>query len=525
MSGLLAIRALNGVLKPDVEILRGLAYDGQTSNFAAGNTITGIGAFATGVLTATGNPTGAVKASGTLTGTTIAADDVVTVDDGVVDVTYTFVASLSSGPTVANEVLVGAADTDSLDNLIAAMNGGAGVGTLYSVGTVPLSAARAQPGASDTLVLVANVPGTAGNAIATTATLTSGDWAAAVLENGAAGDTVLVDDETYTFSAAPLYDEPNYVLVGGTASASLDNLIDAINGEDGAGEEGTVYGTGTTQPAVTAAAGAGDTIDFTADTVGDVGEVATVCTPTTDIDFGAATLEGGVDASGASGVLVEQTDGGATGELILRDVVGEFADNERISNGASGDGLANGVLYCPLLTPSDSLILQADGVDMERGEALQMIKHLATHIRLMPWHADNGLSALRLARGGQAADVVRLGAVAYDGQSNNFTVGHLITGGTSGATGTLVEQTDGGATGTLVLSDIVGAFENNDALTDEGSGDGDATGAQTCPLLTPDDELILQMDGVDMTKSDALELLRQIESVVHRMEWPYLAAA
>lgn len=523
MSGLLAIRASRGDLKPEVEILRALAFDAQTSNMSPGDTITGLGAFATGVLTATGNPTGAVRAVGTLTGTTIAADDTVTVDDGDVDVAYTFVASLSTGPTVANEVLVGAADTDSLDNLMAAMNGSAGEGVLYGVGTTPLTNARATPGASDTLILRAIVPGAAGNAIQTTATLTSGDWGAGTLASGADGDTVLLDSITYTFCDAPLYDQPGYVLVGVSASASLDNLIDAINGEDGGGEAGTVYGTGTTQPAVTAVAGDGDTVDLTADTAGDVGELATVCTPTDDIDFGAATLEGGVDASGASGVLVEQTDGGATGTLILRDVVGEFTDNERISNGDSGDGLANGVLTCPLLTPSDELILQADGVDMLRGEAVQMIGILRQKIAAMDWHADNGLTALRLARGGKVEDVERLGAVAYDGQSSNFTVGHLITGGTSGATGTLVEQTDGGATGTIVLSDIAGLFENNDALTDEGSGDGSATGAQSCPLLTPSDALILQMDGVDMTKAEALEALSKIESVVHRMEWPAAA--
>ena len=141
----------------------------------------------------------------------------------------------------------------------------------------------------------------------------------------------------------------------------------------------------------------------------------------------------------------------------------------------------------------------------------------------MGWHNGSGFVALRLVLGNQAGDVEELGALAYDGQSVNFTVGDLITGGTSAATGILVEQTDAGATGTLIMKDIVGAFVNNDALTDEGSGDGDSTGTQTCPLLTPADAMILQMDGVDMTKSEALELLRLIQSTVYDMDWPHAA--
>ena len=516
MSGLMALRAVRGVEKGGVEILRALAFDNQTSNFSLADTVTGLGAFATGVLTAAGNATGAVAAIGTLTGTTIADNNTVVIDG----VTYTFQTSLSTGPTVANEILVGPADTDSLDNLIAAINGAAGEGSLYGVGTVAQTQVSAKPGAGDTLIVEALTRGTAGNAITTTETLTAGGWGGGTLASGVNGDTVTIGAEVYTFDAAPLSDVANSVLVAGSASASLDNLIDAINGEDGGGEEGTVYGTGTTQPAVTAAAGAGDTIDFTADVVG----TAEVTTETgAQLSFANATLTGGVAASGASGTLTEQTDDGASGTLILRDVIGEFTDNERIGNGDSADGLAEGTLTVPLLTPADSIILQVDAEDMPRGEAIEMIDHLKTTIRNMGWHNGSGFIALRINRGQFAADVQELGAVAFDGQGTNLTVGHLITGGTSAATGYLIEQTDAGATGTIILDDINGLFVNNDALTDEGSGDGDSTGTQTCPLLTPSDQIILQMDGVEITKSEALELLRQIESTVFDMDWPAAA--
>lgn len=60
--------------------------------------------------------------------------------------------------------------------------------------------------------------------------------------------------------------------------------------------------------------------------------------------------------------------------------------------------------------------------------------------------------------------------LAYDGQTGNFTVGLTITGGTSGATGVIVSDTDAGATGTLVLSGITGVFVDNETITDTSTG-------------------------------------------------------
>lgn len=60
--------------------------------------------------------------------------------------------------------------------------------------------------------------------------------------------------------------------------------------------------------------------------------------------------------------------------------------------------------------------------------------------------------------------------LAYDGQTGNFTVGLTITGGTSGATGVIVSDTDAGSTGTLVLSGITGVFVDNEIITDTSTG-------------------------------------------------------
>jgi hypothetical protein len=59
--------------------------------------------------------------------------------------------------------------------------------------------------------------------------------------------------------------------------------------------------------------------------------------------------------------------------------------------------------------------------------------------------------------------------LAYDNQTGNYTVGNILTGGTSGAKARITADSDGGATGTLTLQDIVGTFADDETITD-GSG-------------------------------------------------------
>lgn len=245
---------------------------------------------ASGVLTASANVTGSVAASGILTGTTIADADTVVADGE----TYLFKTALSTGPTVPNEILVGASDSDSLDNLIAAMNGAAGAGTTYSTGTVATPNTTAAAGGGDTLDLTADLRGTAGNAIVTTDTLTAGGWGAGTLASGVNGDTVTIGTQTYTFNASTLVDTPDEVLVGAAATNSLDNLIAAVNGAAG---EGTTYGTGTVENVDSdAAAGAGDTIDLDAVALGSAGNIVTTEVSSV-LSFAAGTLVGGTGPS------------------------------------------------------------------------------------------------------------------------------------------------------------------------------------------------------------------------------------
>lgn len=107
-------------------------------------------------------------------------------------------------------------------------------------------------------------------------------------------ETVVIGGVTYTFvdTLAVAFD----VLIGVSASATLDNLIAAIN--DSAGE-GSTYGTGTTaHPSVTAAAGTGDTMDVTASTGGVAGNSIGTTTTAADGSWGSPTLTGGVDDDG-----------------------------------------------------------------------------------------------------------------------------------------------------------------------------------------------------------------------------------
>ena len=72
----------------------------------------------------------------------------------------------------------------------------------------------------------------------------------------------------------------------------------------------------------------------------------------------------------------------------------------------------------------------------------------------------------KVRRGSVRHATIGTNALAFDGQTGNFTVGQVVTGGTSGATGTIASQTDGGSSGTLQLHDIDGTFADNEALTD-----------------------------------------------------------
>ena len=124
--------------------------------------------------------TSTVEASGALTFTNVGvAAETITIGSK----TYTLRAAVT---TVANEVKIGATATETAANLIAAINGGAGAGSLYGSLTDSHADVVASAGAAGVVNLVAKVGGTAGNSIATTETSTVASFGAATLTGGTA---------------------------------------------------------------------------------------------------------------------------------------------------------------------------------------------------------------------------------------------------------------------------------------------------------------------------------------------------
>lgn len=101
--------------------------------------------------------------------------------------TYTLNTALTD---TANNVLIGADTTAMAANLAAAINAGAGSGTTYGTGTVANASVTATS-ALGVLTVTAKTPGTAGNSVAVSETLTNASWAggATALAGGANATT------------------------------------------------------------------------------------------------------------------------------------------------------------------------------------------------------------------------------------------------------------------------------------------------------------------------------------------------
>ncbi len=260
-----------------------------------------------GILTLTGNATRA-NAVGTLTLVAQPSDtETVTIDANV----YTFQTVLTN---VAGNVLIGASASDTLDNLIACVNAGAGSGTLYAAASVVHPTVVAAAGALDTMTATARTSGIAGNSIATTDGMANAGnvWGAVTLENGAVAETVTIGSTVYTF--VNHLTTAFHVMIGAAATNTCDNLIAAINLN---GTAGTHYATGTTvHPTVRAYAGASDTVDVYTKTNTILTAVGTLIATTQTMasgTWGATTL-----ADGTNGTNVTFT---VTGN----DIAGVFA--------------------------------------------------------------------------------------------------------------------------------------------------------------------------------------------------------
>ena len=124
-----------------------------------------------------------------------------------------------TGTLLPNEIRLGATASATLDNIKAAVNGAAGEGTTYGLGTVPHETVFAGPKTATTIIFYARQPGAGGNSIASTETLTTNAFGAGTLSGGAAAlakplNWVPTEEGTYRVTATD-----------GTNSASLDVRI------------------------------------------------------------------------------------------------------------------------------------------------------------------------------------------------------------------------------------------------------------------------------------------------------------
>jgi hypothetical protein len=195
--------------------------------------------------------TSTTSATGTLTlAANVSNLDTVTIGTKV----YTFVTTLVN---IDGYVKIGATASDSIDNLIAVINLGSGSGTVYAASTTAnVLETVAAAGAGDTMTLTDLNDG----AIATTSAVIRTTGVLTLASNATNGDTVTIGSKVYTF-VTTLTNVDGYVKIVASASATIDNLIAAINLAAGGG---TTYALSTTANtfACTASAGAGDTMDF-----------------------------------------------------------------------------------------------------------------------------------------------------------------------------------------------------------------------------------------------------------------------
>lgn len=174
-----------------------------------------------------------VASVGTLTLTANAANTETVVVNGKV---YTFQTTLTDSD---GNVLIGASASDSIDNLIAAINLGPGAGTLYAVSMSPNTDVSAVANEGDTMDVTALYGGTGGDAITTTETLAAGgsQWGGATLSSGvdgeisADGTAIVANTEVVVnITASEHVGEPWLLLTVGSLGAVADVTAFDVSG-------------------------------------------------------------------------------------------------------------------------------------------------------------------------------------------------------------------------------------------------------------------------------------------------------
>ena len=141
--------------------------------------------------------------------------------------TYTFVGALTGA---ANEVLLGANSGSSLTNLAAAVNGGAGAGVAYGIGTIANTNVAATANSDGTDTFTAKVSGVGGNAIVSTTTSASLGFSSGGTLAGGSGSAGLSTAGAATAALATINSAIQSVAsTRGALGASINRLQSAVN--------------------------------------------------------------------------------------------------------------------------------------------------------------------------------------------------------------------------------------------------------------------------------------------------------
>jgi hypothetical protein len=283
--------------------------------------------------------------------------------------------------------------------------------------------------------------------------------------NGTLGTTVFLDYDAQTINFVV-----TDVVVGRTSGASGTIGADADGGTDGTLTLTGVSGTFANNEKVAVRMAKAD---------GTLGASYLLDYDAQSKNFATSDVLHGV-TNGAVAIVDSDVDGGAAGTLTISSVVGDFADNEKISvqMADSNGGLSPSV--------SDSYYL-----DFDTGTAAFHVGHTVTGAGgatgVVFADSSGGVGAtgtLTLtsvvgdfvdgeaitcpgAPGGAAkvaAGTVKYKTLPYDDQRKNFTAADAIQSLISGGTAVVMSDTDGGTTGTLKVKTVVGTFPNNERI-------------------------------------------------------------
>lgn len=234
----------------------------------------------------------------------ITANVVGTAGNSIVTTELSAVCSWTAGTmaggidSVLDEILVEAGTEAEIDNLVAAAMTGVGAGTKFSTGQPQLVNVTLTKTDATNMLATAKVVGTAGNSIAIAETCAQVAWAAGATFLSGGYATAIAND----------------VIIGGTAEASIDNLVLAIAAASGSGVN---WGVDTVaHTTCDGTKGAADKFTATAKAYGDAGNAYASTDTMGNATWGAATLAGGEDPDVSYIVLI-----GATAEASIDNLV------------------------------------------------------------------------------------------------------------------------------------------------------------------------------------------------------------